>query len=463
LTRSFDQPVIYHPQVISGGQGLAPTSSVPAKGSTWPILVTVFQDGPCQTCLDVMAARCTCVTGDPIAIAERLASMAKELVMPLRRAGGALVLLGSFVEREAAEASWGTGQVAADWPEALQVVTEAALSEVPVVLLVGATAMTDGQEVAFSLSYLLDRPNTAAVVAGPCPSALHRIEARVSRPAQPAHPRIGRARGGQIEWGQNWAVPEPLERSEELGACPERKAAVDVLGPVRVVGVGGDLGHHPKLTELAVFLSLHPEGATSPVWSEALWPDRNVPRQTIANRLSELRRQLGFAADGRPRLRRDGLRHRLVDVDSDWSKFRELSHPDHEPAQWCRALELIRGRPFTGLGEAGWTRLEGYEGDIEESVVECSLRATSSSLARADPAGAVRAAEQGLKAVPWDERLHRALMRAGAAAGNLGQVEATLRHLALVLDIEGDPLPRVHPETARLYLQLSRRQAPTPR
>ena len=35
--------------------------------------------------------------------------------------------------------------------------------------------------------------------------------------------------------------------------------------------------------------------------------------------------------------------------------------------------------------------------------------------------------------------------------------EATLRHLALVLEIDGDPLRGVHPETAALYARLSGR------
>ena len=71
------------------------------------------------------------------------------------------------------------------------------------------------------------------------------------------------------------------------------------------------------------------------------------------------------------------------------------------------------------------------------------------------------AAHQGLRAAPWDERLHRVLMRSADLAGNRAGVEATLRHLALVLEVEGDPLRHVHPETAALYARLVGRPSRT--
>lgn len=193
-----------------------------------------------------------------------------------------------------------------------------------------------------------------------------------------------------------------------------------------------------------------------------LWPERDVPPQTIANRLSELRRLLGFAPDGRPRLRRSGDRHQLVDVTTDWARFRALAHEDETPTSWRQALELIRGRPFSKLREASWTSVEGLESEIEKAVVDCASRLTFDLLAAGDPGGATWAAQRGLRAVPWDEQLHRMAMRAAAAAGNRGQVESTLRHLALVLELDGNPLDRVHPETARLYAQLSGRASVTP-
>ena len=238
------------------------------------------------------------------------------------------------------------------------------------------------------------------------------------------------------------------------GSEQEVEVEVCVLGPVEVRGVEGWFARRPKLTELVVYLAMHPEGATTRTWSTALWPDRCVPPQTIANRLSEARRALGFAPDGRPRLRRNGERHQLVGVATDWGRFGQLAAPARGPVGWHAALDLVRGRPFDELQQGQWTTFEGVAVEIERAVVECALRLGDHLLEVGDADGAAWASQKGLKSSPWDERLHRLLMRAADAAGNRAGVEAILRHLALVLEIDGDPLRGVHPETAALYERL---------
>jgi hypothetical protein len=42
-------------------------------------------------------------------------------------------------------------------------------------------------------------------------------------------------------------------------------------------------------------------------------------------------------------------------------------------------------------------------------------------------------------------------------------VEAVFRHLALVLEVDGDPMVGVHPETAALYARLVGQQATSAR
>ncbi len=229
-----------------------------------------------------------------------------------------------------------------------------------------------------------------------------------------------------------------------------------MLGRIVVRGVDGSLDRRPKLTELVVYLALHPEGATTSAWSTALWPGRRVPSQTVANRLSEARRLLGFASDDRPRLRRSGEVHRLADVTTDWSRFVALSSTG-DRGSWREALALVRGRPFEDLATDLWTALECTAVEIERATTACALRLGEQLLDEGDADGAAWSAHQGLRAAPWDERLHRLLMRAADAAGNRAGVDATLRHLALVLEVEGDPLDAVHPETAALYARLSGR------
>jgi DNA-binding SARP family transcriptional activator len=231
---------------------------------------------------------------------------------------------------------------------------------------------------------------------------------------------------------------------------------VAILGPVEIRGSAFPLAGHPRLTELVVYLAMHPEGATTAAWETALWPERRMPTQTIANRLSEARRALGFTPDGRPRLRKSGERHRIADVTTDWERFKSLAARD-DPAAWHDALELVRGRPFLDLHQGQWTALEGYAVEIEHAIVACALGLGRFALGAGRPDDAIWAAQRALRATPWDERLHRLLMEAADAAGDRAGVEATLRHLALVLEIDGDPLRGVHPETAALYTRLSGR------
>jgi DNA-binding SARP family transcriptional activator len=236
---------------------------------------------------------------------------------------------------------------------------------------------------------------------------------------------------------------------------PSGPIEVAVLGPVEVRGATLPLERHPRLTELVVYLAMHPEGATTPAWETALWPERRMPPQTIANRLSEARRALGFSPDGRPRLRKSGERHLIADVGTDWERFKTLACREADPAAWRHALGLLRGRPFLDLHQGQWTVLEGFAAEIEHAVVECALRLGGLCLDAGRPDDAIWAAQRALRATPWDERLHRLLMEAADAAGDRAGVEATLRHLALILEIDGDPLRGVHPETAALYARLS--------
>lgn len=232
-----------------------------------------------------------------------------------------------------------------------------------------------------------------------------------------------------------------------------RAVEVAILGPIEIRNTAEPLGGHPLLTELVVYLAMHPDGATTSAWETAIWPNRRMPQQTIANRLSEARRALGDAPDGRPRLRKVDERHLIADIGTDWEEFCALSDLD-DVVSWRRALELVRGRPFGDLQQGQWALLEGFSAEIEHAVSSLALRYGGYALRNGNPDDATWAAHRGLRATPWDERLHRLLMEAADANGDRAGVEATLRHLALVLEIEGDPLRAVHPETARLYERL---------
>jgi len=230
-----------------------------------------------------------------------------------------------------------------------------------------------------------------------------------------------------------------------------------VLGNDPVNGAPESFRYRRRLTELVAFLAMHPEGATTDAFATALWPERRVPLQTLANRLSETRRALGLASDGRPRLRKQGRRHLIVEAETDWDRFRDLASESAGADSWRRALALVRGRPFDGLDRGEWAQLEGYTAAVEASVVGVACRLGEHALGRGEGGLAHWAALQGLLVSPWDERLYRLLMRAADGLGNRGGVDAALRGLALALELEGDPLLGIHPETSALYRSLTAR------
>ena len=176
---------------------------------------------------------------------------------------------------------------------------------------------------------------------------------------------------------------------------------VAVLGTVQVNGAPESFRHRRRLTELVAYLAMHPEGATADAFATALWPERRVPLQTLANRLSEARRALGIASDGRPRLRKQSKRHLIVEAETDWDRFRDLASEGCGADSWRRALALVRGRPFEGLDRGEWAQLEGFVAAIDASVVgvACRLGEYSIGRGRARPrplGGAARSARLAL-------------------------------------------------------------------
>ena len=251
--------------------------------------------------------------------------------------------------------------------------------------------------------------------------------------------------------------PSFSDGMEGVGAGLDPPVEVAVLGQIEVRGAPGSLDKRPKLTELIVYLAMHPEGATTATWQNALWPDRRMPAQTVANRLSEARRLLGMELDGTPRLRRSAERHRLTGVTTDWERFCVLADTHRDHTSWRYALDLVRGRLFDDLQEGQWTVFEGFCGEIEAAIIDCALRYGEDRLLAGDPGATAWAAQRALRASPYDERLHRLLMRAADASGNRSGVDAVYRNLRIIIDIEGDGICSVHPETAALYEQLSGR------
>lgn len=246
-------------------------------------------------------------------------------------------------------------------------------------------------------------------------------------------------------------------REPAVGAIEDFEVEVRVLGPVEVAGVARPFTRAFAM-ELVVYLALHPDGATTDRWSEALWPGRLMAAPSLHSTASAARRSLGVSANGVDHLPRSHGRLAVgPGVTTDWARLQRLASRD-TPTDRRAALRLIRGRPFEGLrGGADWTVLEGVVASIEAVVVDLAVRHADWCLESGDAPGAEWSARQGLQISPYDERLYRVLLRAADAAGHPAGVEATFQELVRLVADDIEPLDAVHPETLELYRRLSRR------
>ena len=235
-------------------------------------------------------------------------------------------------------------------------------------------------------------------------------------------------------------------------ACPpdsiDRAVAVDVLGPVEIRGNG--TAKRAGVRDLAVYLALHRRAIPVDVLATTVWPDREFNPDLMRTRMSETRRLLdnGIVHEGRT--------WRMTDiVGCDWQRFQALAAGDEDDRR--SALGLVRGRPFEGY-DAEWVQLEGLDRHIEAAVVDLALDVGQRAMDRGDPATATWAANVGISACPYDERLYRLAMRAAAARGASGEARNLLNALRTVLDEQIEPDDRIEPETLAEYDRVMRGQ-----
>jgi DNA-binding SARP family transcriptional activator len=246
-------------------------------------------------------------------------------------------------------------------------------------------------------------------------------------------------------------------RPDNVRDHEDGEVEVRVLGPLEVVGAARPFTRAWAL-ELVVYLAFHRQaGASTDQWSTALWPERIMAPASLHSTASAARRALGTSQTGEDHLPRSHGRLALgPGVTTDWERFARLSR-SVEADDWRMALESIRGRPFDGLRASDWTLLEGISAMIESEVVDLSCRFAERSLGQSDWANAEWAARQALRVSPYDERLYRVLMRSADQAGNPAGVESVMRELVHLVAEDVEPFDAVHPETFRLYRELSRR------
>lgn len=225
-----------------------------------------------------------------------------------------------------------------------------------------------------------------------------------------------------------------------------------VLGPVRLEGVANP-PRRGKLLEFACYLACHPAGVDLDAVTTALWPDQLPTPGTVWNVSSAVRRTLGRGADGETHLERYGRQQLGPGVGFDWAQFHALA-ASQEPEDRRKALALVRGRPFADV-DWPWAVTEGLVAMMESVIVDVAVAAAEAALETGEHEGARWAAEQGLLASPYDERLYRILMQVAAAQGGSGGVKAVMARLTAVLEADVEPEDVVAVETKALFERLT--------
>jgi DNA-binding SARP family transcriptional activator len=82
---------------------------------------------------------------------------------------------------------------------------------------------------------------------------------------------------------------------------------------------------------------------------------------------------------------------------------------------------------------------------MEAEVCDLASAIGEQALLDGDASLAAHAAEQGILASPYDERLYRLLMRASDALGNPAGIRSAMGRLAAILEDDVEPLESVHP------------------
>jgi len=235
--------------------------------------------------------------------------------------------------------------------------------------------------------------------------------------------------------------------------------SVNVLGGFEVTGPAESL--QPKQAELVLAMALHsPVGLSNSALCGLLGADADHPRpaDSVRQLITRTRRRLGLAADGREYVIHLGggiyALHERVRLDwADFSALARRGRASRTAADLRAALELVRGQPFAGC-YYWWIDIALVE-EMRAEIVDTADLLAQLELAGGDPLSASRAARKGLCAEAAAEQLWRAVMRAEHEAGNpRGVADAWTQCLEAINEIapDGDP----HPETARLFHQLSK-------
>ncbi|MFG2631535.1 LysM peptidoglycan-binding domain-containing protein [Streptomyces sp. NPDC048473] len=257
-----------------------------------------------------------------------------------------------------------------------------------------------------------------------------RVSSKIPAPAAPE----------DVTPARDAALPLPERPGESAPAGSPDRPLVQVLGTVDLLGARGTIKSNRRTLalEMTAWLVLHP-GANHHQLDEILAPGGLVTRDTRNTRLGDVRRWLGTDAQGNKHLphvstQPDKL-YRLAQVDCDWARFQQLVHSSRTadgPAgeQLLRqALELVHGRPFSGIPSRRYAWAESLAQEMTSEIVDSADDLAERYLARADARNALWAATRGLTVAREMECLWRHKFRALSLLGEESALETSIRQL----------------------------------
>ncbi|WP_149563873.1 LysM peptidoglycan-binding domain-containing protein [Streptomyces cacaoi] len=257
------------------------------------------------------------------------------------------------------------------------------------------------------------------------------------------------------------------ERAGELESNPAEAAdaesgpQVQVLGPVQVIGARGTL--EPKrirsATELVAWLALH-HSTDRQGLEDALWRGREVKPRSVTQLVSRTRAWLGTDDAGAPFFpTADEAGYRLAEsVHCDWHTFRRLAHQgeaDTGPRgnkALRQALELVRGRPFTGARPGRYAWAEHLMQEMISAIVDTAALYGERALEADAPRDALWAIGKALDVAPESELLYRLKFRALHAVGDLDGIKRAVVELDELCEALGDEPAEETLDVVRLLL-----------
>jgi hypothetical protein len=219
----------------------------------------------------------------------------------------------------------------------------------------------------------------------------------------------------------------PIVDPDSLDITKDVPVQIRTLGQVSVEAPGEvEEDRRALLTEIIVYLALHPEGIHPNVLTAAIWP-RGVSDDLRDSALAQAATWLGTDDDGTPRLQIAGdgtwsLSH--AGIRFDWEVFRALANRSARGSDAIGDLELaltlVRGGAWTELptGRYSWLAYETVEADVRVAVVAVARKLASLTAEAGNPLRARNALQAGLRTAPACEEIWRdALALADTFAG----------------------------------------------